>query len=262
MGGLPEIQKLAGTCFGSDLFGGNASWNFLFYKWKLGFSVWRKETDPDLSRMLYRILYYLWYGNHLFLEDSWDGVFPKGLRAYPGQRGRSNVVPPGKDIYDHWMDTVYPGISPRFDPGRWISQLDVFLGAMPLDNHHPWVLTMIMGGLLTLGKTIWCYNFGCVLIIIVFTFCGNLVLQCGSPLSVQMEGSKMDTFWYCSAVCICSHIWKLCAGSDQRWIIYGSHYFVFCSVYRYLSFRFPRERQYIYFFWESVFVLPEIMAFI
>ena len=31
----------------------------LFYKWKLGFSVWRKETDPDLSRMLYRILYYL-----------------------------------------------------------------------------------------------------------------------------------------------------------------------------------------------------------
>lgn len=32
MGGLPEIQKLAGTCFGSDLFGGNASWNFLFYK--------------------------------------------------------------------------------------------------------------------------------------------------------------------------------------------------------------------------------------
>ena len=59
MGGLPEIQKLAGTCFGSDLFGGNASWNFLFYKWKLGFSVWRKETDPDLSRMLYRILYYL-----------------------------------------------------------------------------------------------------------------------------------------------------------------------------------------------------------
>lgn len=58
-GGLPEIQKLAGTCFGSDLFGGNASWNFLFYKWKLGFSVWRKETDPDLSRMLYRILYYL-----------------------------------------------------------------------------------------------------------------------------------------------------------------------------------------------------------
>lgn len=59
MGGLPEIQKLAGTCFGSDLFGGNASWNFLFYKWKLGFSVWRKETDPDLSRMFYRILYYL-----------------------------------------------------------------------------------------------------------------------------------------------------------------------------------------------------------
>ena len=36
-----------------------ASWNFLFYKWKLGFSVWRKETDPDLSRMFYRILYYL-----------------------------------------------------------------------------------------------------------------------------------------------------------------------------------------------------------
>ena len=59
MGGLPEIQKLAGTCFGSDLFGGNASWNFLFYKWKLGFSVWRKETDSDLSRMFYRILYYL-----------------------------------------------------------------------------------------------------------------------------------------------------------------------------------------------------------
>ena len=59
MGGLSEIQKLAGTCFGSDLFGGNASWNFLFYKWKLGFSVWRKETDPDLSWMLYRILYYL-----------------------------------------------------------------------------------------------------------------------------------------------------------------------------------------------------------
>lgn len=59
MGGLPEIQKLAAHVFGSDLFGGNASWNFLFYKWKLGFSVWRKETDPDLSRMLYRILYYL-----------------------------------------------------------------------------------------------------------------------------------------------------------------------------------------------------------
>ena len=37
----------------------HASWNFLFYKWKLGFSVWRKETDPDLSRMFYRILYYL-----------------------------------------------------------------------------------------------------------------------------------------------------------------------------------------------------------
>ena len=45
--------------FKIHLFGGNASWNFLFYKWKLGFSVWRKETDPDLSRMLYRILYYL-----------------------------------------------------------------------------------------------------------------------------------------------------------------------------------------------------------
>ena len=40
-------------------FSGNASWNFLFYKWKLGFSVWRKETDSDLSRMFYRILYYL-----------------------------------------------------------------------------------------------------------------------------------------------------------------------------------------------------------
>ena len=67
------------------------------------------------------------------------------------------------------------------------------------------------------------------------------MLQCGSPLSVQMEGSKMDTFWYCSAVCICSHIWKLCPGSDQRWIIYGSHYFVFCSVYRYLSFLFQEK---------------------
>lgn len=54
-----QAHVLAGTCFGSDFFGGNASWNFLFYKWKLGFSVWRKETDPDLSRMLYRILYYL-----------------------------------------------------------------------------------------------------------------------------------------------------------------------------------------------------------
>ena len=54
-----KYRKLAGTCFGSDLFGGNASWNFLFYKWKLGFSVWRKETDSDLSRMFYRILYYL-----------------------------------------------------------------------------------------------------------------------------------------------------------------------------------------------------------
>ena len=45
-------------------------------------------------------------------------------------------------------------------PADGFRQLDVFLGAMPLDNHHPWVLTMIMGGLLTLGKTIWCYNFG------------------------------------------------------------------------------------------------------
>ena len=59
--------------------------------------------------------------------------------------------------------------------------------------------------------------------------------------SVQMEGSKMDTFWYCSAVCICSHIWKLCPGSDQRRIVYGSHYFVFCSVYRYLSFLFQEK---------------------
>lgn len=37
-------------------------------------------------------------------------------------------------------------------PADGFRQLDVFLGAMPLDNHHPWVLTMIMGGLLTLGK--------------------------------------------------------------------------------------------------------------
>ena len=53
MDGNTSVEKI------SDLFGGNASWNFLFYKWKLGFSVWRKETDPDLSRMFYRILYYL-----------------------------------------------------------------------------------------------------------------------------------------------------------------------------------------------------------
>lgn len=57
--GYRKYRNWQAHVFGSDLFGGNASWNFLFYKWKLGFSVWRKETDPDLSRMLYRILYYL-----------------------------------------------------------------------------------------------------------------------------------------------------------------------------------------------------------
>ncbi len=72
--------------------------------------------------------------------------FPKGLRAYPGQRGRSNVVPPGKDIYDHWMDTVYPGISPRFDPGGWISAAGCIFGSyaagqsssMGPDDDHGW----------------------------------------------------------------------------------------------------------------------------
>ena len=125
-------------------------------------------------------------------------------------------------------------------PADGFRQLDVFLGAMPLDNHHPWVLTMIMGGLLTLGKTIWCYNFGVFLIIIVFT---SVEIWCYSAVVRYLYRWKapMDTFWYCSAVCICSHIWKLCAGSDQRWIIYGSHYFVFCSVYRYLSFLFQEK---------------------
>lgn len=73
-------------------------------------------------------------------------LFPKGLRAYPGQRGRSNVVPPCKDIYDHWMDTVYPGISPRFDPGRWISATGCIFGSyaagqsssMGPDDDHGW----------------------------------------------------------------------------------------------------------------------------
>lgn len=73
-------------------------------------------------------------------------LFPKSLRAYPGQRGRSNVVPPGKDIYDHWMDTVYPGISPRFDPGRWISAAGCIFGShaagqsssMGPDDDHGW----------------------------------------------------------------------------------------------------------------------------
>lgn len=59
MGGLPEIQKLAGTCFAVIFSAGmllgtsyftNGNWDFLFGA---------NETDPDLSRMLYRILYYL-----------------------------------------------------------------------------------------------------------------------------------------------------------------------------------------------------------
>lgn len=81
-------------------------------------------------------------------------------------------------------------------PADGFRQLDVFLGAMPLDNHHPWVLTMIMGGLLTLGKTIWCYNFGVFLIIIVFT-------------SVEI--------WCYSAVVRYLYRWKA-----PKWILFGT----------------------------------------
>lgn len=81
-------------------------------------------------------------------------------------------------------------------PADGFRQLDVFLGAMPLDNHHPWVLTMIMGGLLTLGKTIWCYNFGVFLIVIVFT-------------SVEI--------WCYSAVVRYLYRWKA-----PKWILFGT----------------------------------------
>lgn len=81
-------------------------------------------------------------------------------------------------------------------PADGFRQLDVFLGAMPLDNDHPWVLTMIMGGLLTLGKTIWCYNFGVFLIIIVFT-------------SVEI--------WCYSAVVRYLYRWKA-----PKWILFGT----------------------------------------
>lgn len=81
-------------------------------------------------------------------------------------------------------------------PADGFRQLDVFLGAMPLDNHHPWVLTMIMGGLLTLGKTIWCYNFGVFLIVIAFT-------------SVEI--------WCYSAVVRYLYRWKA-----PKWILFGT----------------------------------------
>lgn len=72
------------------------------------------------------------------------------------------MVLPGKDIYDHGWTPFILAFLPGSIPADGFRQLDVFLGVMPLDNHHPWVLTMIMGGLLTLGKTIWCYNFGVI----------------------------------------------------------------------------------------------------
>lgn len=81
-------------------------------------------------------------------------------------------------------------------PADGFRQLDVFLGAMPLDNHHPWVLSMLMGGLLTLGKTIWCYNFGIFLIVIVFT-------------SVEI--------WCYSAVVRYLYRWKA-----PKWILFGT----------------------------------------
>ena len=56
------------------------------------------------------------------------------------------MVPPGKDIYDHWMDTVYPGVSPRLDPGGWISVAGCIFGShaagqsssMGPDDDHGW----------------------------------------------------------------------------------------------------------------------------
>ena len=126
-------------------------------------------------------------------------------------------------------------------PADGFRQLDVFLGAMPLDNHHPWVLTMIMGGLLTLGKTIWCYNFGVFLIVIVFT---SVEIWCYSAVVRYLYRWKAPKWILFGTVLLFAFVpifWKLCAGSDQRWLVYGSHYFVFCSVYRYLSFLFQEK---------------------
>jgi len=94
------------------------------------------------------------------------------------------------------MDTVYPGISPRLDPGRWISAAGCIFGSHaagqsssmgPHDDH---------GGLLILGKTIWCYNFGVFLIVIVFT-------------SVEI--------WCYSAVVRYLYRWKA-----PKWILFGT----------------------------------------
>ena len=151
-------------------FGGNASWNFLFYKWKLGFSVWRKETDPDLSRMLYRIfiLSVIWesliFGGFLEME-----FFRKACGRIPAREEEVMWFRLAKiSMIIGWTPFILAFL-PGSIPADGFRQLDVFLGAMPLDNHHPWVLTMIMGGLLIPGKTIWCYNFGVFLIVIVFT---------------------------------------------------------------------------------------------
>lgn len=129
-GRATEILKLAGTClaviFSAGILLGtsyftNGNWSFLFGA---------KKQIPDLSRMFYRILYYLCLGITYFWRFlRWSfSKRPAGVSQPEGRNGHGSAL---QDIYDHWMDTVYPGISPRFDPGRWISATGcVFLGAL------------------------------------------------------------------------------------------------------------------------------------
>lgn len=169
MGGLPEIQKLAGTCFGSDLFSGNASWNFLFYKWKLGFSVWRKKQILLSAGCFIGFYIICDMGITYFWRIPEMEFFRKACGRIPAREEEVMWFRLAKiSMIIGWIPFILAFL-PGSIPADGFRQLDVFLGAMPLDNHHPWVLTMIMGGLLTLGKTIWCYNFGVFLIVIVFT---------------------------------------------------------------------------------------------
>ena len=132
------------------------AWILLLILYVKGWEGYRKYRNWQAHVLAVIFSAGMLLGTSYFTNGSWDFLFGAkkqilisagcfiGFYIICGQRGRSNVVPPGKDIYDHWMDTVYPGISPRFDPGRWISAAGCIFGSYaagqsssmgPVDDH-------------------------------------------------------------------------------------------------------------------------------
>lgn len=63
-----------------------------------------------------------------------------------------------------WLIVYYPGSVPH----DGYVELNMFFGIEPLTNHHPWILTMCMGAIFSMGRAV-SDSFGIFLIVLIFS---------------------------------------------------------------------------------------------